>query len=249
MTSIDNLDLHSGHDSKKKIAKPPLNILFNSSLVNRKDIWDIDIGMLLKMLLQILNETGKKDLRLCGVAALSSSMIHRLKVESIFRLDKIATQRKIDLIRESDVPIADLNTIELPFRLESTYPISLNDLIQMMENMIFELSSPDYGKRKLNLEPVQAAEIEEYSHQLEQIILEYQETILDKILSSGEIMFKLLVLGLEQIEIARYFIALLYLATEEKISLQDCEECEDIKIMTKRERMKSDKFLKPPPER
>src|SRR3712207_6876002 len=84
----------SRSDAKKRIAEPPLNMLFNLSLIAKKDVWDIDIPMLLQMLLSIINNTGKKDLRVCGIAVLSSSMIHRLKVESIFRLEKIATQRK-----------------------------------------------------------------------------------------------------------------------------------------------------------
>jgi segregation and condensation protein A len=179
----------------------------------------------------MLSETGKKDLRLCGIAALSSSMIHRLKVESIFRLDKISNQPKMSLVQEASVPIVDLNTIELPFRLESTYPVSLEDLIQMMENMIFELSSPDHGRRKLSIEPVQADEIEEYSHKFEKIILEFEQRILHAILLSGEIMFKKFASEFDPIDIARYFIALLYLATEDKIRLEICEESEDIKIM------------------
>src|SRR3954471_12225535 len=82
-------------DSKKMMAEPPLNLLFNPSLLTaKKDVWDINVTMLLEMLLKLLNTTGKKDLRICGIAALSSSIIYRLKVESIFRLEKIAMQRK-----------------------------------------------------------------------------------------------------------------------------------------------------------
>lgn len=233
MSSADNLHLKSDYGSKKRIAEPPLNILFNVSLVSRRDIWDIDVSMLLKMLLQLLSETGKKDLRLCGVAALSSSMIHRLKVESIFRLDKVAAQRKTATVPDSDVPITDLKAIELPFRVESTYPVSLEDLMRMMENMILELSGQGHGRRKFSMEPILPLDFKEYSHKFEQIIRDYEQRILDAILLSGEVMFKLLVNGLEPIEIARYFIALLYLATKEKISLQHCEEPEDIKIISR----------------
>ena len=76
------------------ISKPPLNILFNPNIVGKKNVWDIDITSLLEKLLVILNAAGNKDLRLCGVAALSSAMILRLKVESIFALEKIAMQHK-----------------------------------------------------------------------------------------------------------------------------------------------------------
>ena len=64
-----NSDLEIIYDSKKKIAQPPLNLLFNPSLVNRKDVWDIDISNLLGMLLNIIQSSGKKDLRLCGIAS------------------------------------------------------------------------------------------------------------------------------------------------------------------------------------
>src|ERR671918_2086238 len=81
-------------DTRRQIAQPPLNLLFNPSLLIRKDVWDIDIARLLEMFLRLLNATGNKDLRICGLAAVSSSMIYRLKVESIFVLEKIAMQKK-----------------------------------------------------------------------------------------------------------------------------------------------------------
>jgi segregation and condensation protein A len=111
---IDGHEL-STSDAKKRIAEPPLNMLFNLSLIAKKDVWDIDITMLLQMLLNIINTTGKKDLRVCGIAVLSSSMIHRLKVESIFRLEKIiailylAMKEKINL--ESIEEIEDIKII------------------------------------------------------------------------------------------------------------------------------------------
>ena len=104
----------SAMDSKM-ISEPPLSLLFNPSLLTtKKDVWDIDVTMLLDMLLKLINTTGKKDLRVCGIAALSSSIIYRLKVESIFRLEKIAMQRKgVDEIqRRQSVP--DLNPVEIP---------------------------------------------------------------------------------------------------------------------------------------
>jgi len=33
-------------------------------------------------------------------------------------------------------PIPDLNAVEFPFRIESTYPVSLEDLLSVLENMI-----------------------------------------------------------------------------------------------------------------
>ncbi|MDP8902886.1 MAG: hypothetical protein M3M86_03855, partial [Thermoproteota archaeon] len=51
-------------DTRRQIAQPPLNLLFNPSLLIRKDVWNIDIAQLLEMFLRLLNATGNKDLRI-----------------------------------------------------------------------------------------------------------------------------------------------------------------------------------------
>src|SRR5215218_9629890 len=143
-------EIYPTSDAKKRISEPPLNMLFNLSLLAKKDVWDIDIPMLLQMLLNIINNTGKRDLRVCGIAVLSSSMIHRLKVESIFRLEKIAMHRKAVEDSQSLEDIPQLHPIEIPYRIESTYPVSLEDLLHVLENMIFELANPRPKRSRLN---------------------------------------------------------------------------------------------------
>lgn len=77
------------------IATPPLNLLFNTSLLGKQNVWEINISKLLELLLKIINSSGKKDLRICGIAAWSSSLIYRLKVESIFQLEKLSLEKKV----------------------------------------------------------------------------------------------------------------------------------------------------------
>ena len=220
-------------DAKKKIAEPPLNMLFNLSLLAKKDVWDIDITMLLQMLLNIINNTGKKDLRVCGIAILSSSMIHRLKVESIFRLEKIAMQRKGVQDSQPSKAIPQLSPIEIPYRIEPTYPLSLEDLLRVLENMIFELANPRPKKKQIDLEPVQTFNFDQYLLKFEQILAEYENMILDIVTADGPTMFKTLVKKMELIDVVRCFIATLYLAMKEKINLESIEEIEDIKITIK----------------
>ena len=226
----ENSDVAINYDSKKKIAEPPLNLLFNPSLVSKKDVWDIDISKLLGLLLNIIHASGKKDLRLCGIAALSSSMIHRLKVESIFRLEKVAMQKKTIIDPVSHDPVTDLNAIELPFRFESTYPVSLEELLQVLENMIFEISNPDSRRKKLTIEPVQGFDFDQYSQKFEQIIRQYEDKIFGIVNVDRVVMFRMLISKMGALEVARYFIALLYLVTKGKINLEQSEESEDIKI-------------------
>lgn len=218
-------------EPRKKIAEPPLNILFNPSIVGKKNVWDINVSLLLEMLLNLLGLTGKKDLRVCGIAAVSSSMIHRLKVESIFNLEKIAMQRKQIEEPQSDKPIIPLNVVQLPFRFESTYPLSLEDLLQVLENMILDITNRNNKKDKLvRLDPLDTFDFDQYFVKLEQVIEEYENMIFDIVGADKTLMFKTIVSGMNPIEVARCFLAILHLATKGKIELEQVDAEEDIKI-------------------
>jgi segregation and condensation protein A len=216
-------------DTKKTIAQPPLNILFNPSAVIRKDVWNVDIVRLLELFLQLINATGNKDLRICGIAAVSSSMIYRLKVESIFLLEKIAMQKK-GIADPQELPIPQLNTIDLPFRVESTYPVSVEELLKVLENMIMDLANPRPRKKQVELEPVQTFNFDQYLVKFEQIIQGYEDMIFDIVTADGQTMFKTLVSKMDPIETARCFIAMLYLAMKGKVDLEQPDESDDVRI-------------------
>lgn len=217
-------------DTKKSIAQPPLNLLFNPSLLIKKDVWNVDVALLLEMFLRLMNATGNKDLRICGIAAVSSSMIYRLKVESIFALEKIAMQRKGIDDPADQLPIPQLNPVELPFRIESTYPVSVEDLLHMLENMIMELANPRPRKKQVELEPVQGFDFDQYLVKFEQVIQRYEDMILDILSADGVLMFKTLVAKMEPVETARCFIAMLYLAMKGKVELDPLEDSDDVKM-------------------
>ena len=71
------------------------------------------------MLLNILERIQNKDLRICGVAALSSSLIHRIKVESIFKLQSISEKKIKPLSHADEIPIQNLKALTIPFRYET----------------------------------------------------------------------------------------------------------------------------------
>jgi len=233
LEQTEGLGFAIDYDSKRKIAEPPLNLLFNPSLVGKKDVWAIDITKLLEMLLTIIHVSRNKDLRLCGIAAISSSIIYRLKVESIFRLQKVSMQKKALVESGNHDPIIELGAMELPFRFEPTYPVSLEDLLKVLENMMIELSNP-YSRRKgITVEPVQVSGFDQYSQKLEQIIGDYEDRIFDIVNTDREVTFGILTRRMDALEIVRYFIAILYLATKGKIILEQTEDSEDITISTK----------------
>ncbi|MER5175902.1 MAG: chromosome segregation protein ScpA [Candidatus Nitrosocosmicus sp.] len=218
-----SFDESSESITKKKISQPPLNLLFNPALIDKQDVWKIDIVKLLETLLELLTISGNKDLRVCGVAILTSSLIHRLKVESIFRLEKIANQK--DIIQDKDkngeikLPIPELVNLSLPFRKETAYPASLEELLLILENMITELSNPTIRKNLINLEPVETFDFQEYLIKFEKIIEEYEFKLFEKIVIEREIVFNDFVIDMDELDMARYFIAMLYLAMKGKIDI------------------------------
>ena len=121
------------------ISQEPVNILFNPSSVIKKDVWDIDLIQILNLLKKILEKTGRKDLKVAGMAVLSSSLIYRMKVESIFALQKAAMEKK-PMHQRTDI---DIELIDIPYRHESTYPVSLDDLLAYYRTSLARLQIPN----------------------------------------------------------------------------------------------------------
>ena len=127
-------------------------------------------------------------------------------------------------------PVPQLNPVELPFRIESTYPVSVDELLHMLENMIMELANPRPRKKQLELEPVQTFDFDQYLVKFEQIIQGYEDMIFDIVSADGLLMFKTLVAKMEPVEMARCFIAMLYLAMKGKVKLDQPDESDDVTI-------------------
>ena len=162
-------------ETKAEISKVPINILFDPEGVKKKDIWEIDLIQILSILIKVLEKADKKDLRVAGMAALSSSLIYRMKVENIFALQKAAMENK-PIQRRTDV---DIQLLDIPYRHESTYPVSLDELLDLLENLIGTIANPrERRSNQLKFEPVDAPDFKKYFNNLENIIGEYQDCLL-----------------------------------------------------------------------
>lgn len=202
------------------ISQPPVNILFSPLDVSKKDVWSIDVVRILEILIKILSQADKKDLRVAGIAALSSAMIHRMKVESIFALQKAAMEKR-PLTQREDV---DIEVINMPYRHESTYPVTLDELLSVLENLIGTIANPRSSRRQLEFEPVEAPNFDDYFISLEKIIGQYEELIMSKIKTAGYGSFKSIVSELELIDVIRCFFAILFLARDMKVDLEQTED-------------------------
>jgi len=207
------------------ISQEPVSVLFNPNSVVKKDVWEIDLIQILNLLIRILEKTEKKDLRVAGMAALSSSLIYRMKVESIFALQRAAMEKK-PIHQRTDV---DIELIDIPYRHESTYPVSLDELLGLLQNLIGSIANPQSRRSKqLSIEPIEPPDFQEYFISLESIIGKYEDLIMRKIAGAGFGLLQDIISELDTVDSIRCFFAILFLARDEKIDIEQVDE--DIKI-------------------
>lgn len=213
-------------DESIGLSQEPVNILFDPASISKKDIWEIDLIRILDILKKILEKMDEKDLRVAGMAALSSSLIYRMKVESIFALQKAAMEKK-PLTQRTDL---DIDLIDIPYRHESTYPVSLDELLTLLENLIGSIANPRSRRgNQMRFEPVEAPNFDDYFTSLESIIGKYEDLIVKKIKSTGSGLLQNIISDLDPIDAIRCFFAVLFLARDEKVHLE--QENDDIKII------------------
>lgn len=213
-------------DESIGLSQEPVNILFDPASISKKDIWEIDLIRILDILKKILEKMDEKDLRVAGMAALSSSLIYRMKVESIFALQKAAMEKK-PLTQRTDL---DIDLIDIPYRHESTYPVSLDELLTLLENLIGSIANPRSRRgNQMRFEPVEAPNFDDYFTSLESIIGKYEDLIVKKIKSTGSGLLQNIISDLDPIDSIRCFFAVLFLARDEKVHLE--QENDDIKII------------------
>ena len=207
------------------ISKEPVNVLFNPSVIQKKDVWQIDLIEILKILTKILEATGKKDLKVAGMATLSSSLIYRMKVESIFALQKAAMEKK-PLINRRDV---DINILDMPYRHESTYPVSLDELLELLENLIGSIANPrSRRKGQLDFEATEPPDFKDYFVSFENIVEKYEALITRKITATGSELLREIVRDLDSLDSIRCFFAILFLAQKQKVDLTQIDD--DIQV-------------------
>ena len=207
------------------ISQEPVNILFSPSSALKKDVWEIDLIKILDLLIKILEKSGKKDLKVAGMAALSSSLIYRMKVESIFALQRAAMEKK-SVRQRTDV---DIDMIDIPYRHESTYPVSLDDLLGLLQNLIGTIANPQSRRSKqVDIEPILVPDFQEYFISLESIIGKYEDLIMKKISEAGFGFLQDIIMDLDEVDSIRCFFASLFLARDQKVDLEQVNE--DIKI-------------------
>ena len=124
----------------------------------------------------------------------------------------------------------DIELIDIPYRHESTYPVSLDDLLGLLQNLIGTIANPQSRRnKKLDIEPIEAPDFQEFFISLESIIGKYEDLIMKKIAETGVGLLQDIITELDQVDSIRCFFAALFLARDQKVDLE--QQDDDIKII------------------
>jgi segregation and condensation protein A len=212
---------------KRELSRPPLNLLLNPDGNKINKPWEVDLERLLTAFLDLISKSEFLDLRLCGSAALSSALIYRLKVETLFLLDKIKEARLQRIDISGDVPLL----LEMPFRQE-IYSTSIEDLVSTLEAILEDIIR---GRRKqqdrinLLLEPEYTFEPDLFLNKISEQVNEFRISVLSEIKRTHSFLFSQFAKGRDVLEKAQFFIFFLFLAMEGTVLLEQTED-EDITI-------------------
>ncbi|MCS7116154.1 MAG: hypothetical protein RMJ31_03770 [Nitrososphaerota archaeon] len=213
------------NDVRPILSKPPLNILVNPGAIKNRRIWEIDLKDLLDKLLKVLADVESLDIRICASAALTSAIIYRLKVETLFLFEKLKVERR------PATTIEPPQILLMPFRYELA-STTIEDLLKALEKILSEILSQGDKKEKpeaelTDYEPL--IKVDSFIAYIQERLASFKDDLLNTLNKVNEILFSEYIQGFALNEAMRIFILLLFLANEGVIRLEQFED--DIKIL------------------
>jgi chromatin segregation and condensation protein Rec8/ScpA/Scc1 (kleisin family) len=206
--------------------RPPWNILFELSKLEKLTPWNVNISYLLTSFLSEMERTGKVDFRASGVALDSSALIYLMKSKLLLILQEPPAPPKAP----SDfVP----PPLFLPLRHELT-STTIRHLLEVLDEVLKGEKLPRLDA--VVAQPVLPA-VSDILPQLDIFLMEIElqmeklyALLCEKVKGAGIIEFSTLIKGIARIEAVRTFILLLFLAQDRRVSLWQNEETEEIYI-------------------
>ncbi len=207
--------------------RPPWNILFEISKLEKLTPWNVNIGYLLRSFLSEMEHTGKVDFRASGVALDSSALIYLMKSKLLLTLQEPPLPPKGP---QDFVP----PPLFLPLRHELT-STTIKHLLEVLDDVL-------KGEKLLALNhmveqhPVLPAvtdllpKFDRFIAELEFEVDKLYAMLVEKTGGQGIIDFTTLSKGATRIEALRMFIYLLFLAQDGLVSLWQNEETEELYI-------------------
>jgi len=206
--------------------RPPWNILFEISKLEKLTPWNVNIAYLLTSFLLEMERTGKVDFRASGVALDSSALIYLMKSKLLLTLQEPPMPPKAP---QDFVP----PPLFLPLRHELT-STTIGRLLEVLDDVLKGEKLPRLAK--VVAQPVLPA-VSDILSQLDVFLMEIEmqmeklyALLCKKVKGAGIIEFSTLMKGAARMEAIRTFILLLFLAQYGKVSLWQNEETEELYI-------------------
>ncbi|OYT65180.1 hypothetical protein B6U74_04095 [Candidatus Bathyarchaeota archaeon ex4484_205] len=201
-------------NDEEREGKETISLIFDYIRGKRKYVWEIDLTPIIHAILREIRSRGEVDFTLGGIALLTSAEIYKRKVEELFQFRTHGIERKMLEV----LPRIQVRPMELPVWV----PHPMLDISEIVEEVVKEIERRDYGRKEEEIE-IPAVEPSESLQE----ILEYANMLEDKLRrifsEVAEIDFLTLTRGLSRIEAVRLFVALLQLASEDKIELENID--------------------------
>jgi segregation and condensation protein A len=206
--------------------RPPWNILFDISKLEKLTPWNVNISYLLNSFLSEMERNGKVDFRASGVALDSSALIYLMKSKLLLTLQEPPAQPK---------PPGDFvpPPLFLPLRHELT-STTIHHLLEVLDDVLKgeKLSHLD----RVVPQPVLPAfsdilpQFDAFLQEIETQMDQLYELLCEKVRGTGIIEFSALTKDASRMEAIRTFLLLLFLAQDGKVNLWQNEETEELYI-------------------
>ncbi len=210
--------------------RPPWNILFEISKLEKLTPWNVNIAYLLRSFLSEMERSNpeKVDFRASGVALDSSALIYLMKSKLLLTLQE--PPRPVPRVPNDFVP----PPLFLPLRHELT-STTIQHLLEVLDDVL-------KGEKDLILRPVVdqhpvlpavtdlLPKFDKFIAELELQVDQLYAILVEKTGGQGIIDFTTLSKGATRIEALRMFIYLLFLAQDGLVSLWQNEETEELYI-------------------
>jgi segregation and condensation protein A len=207
--------------------RPPWNILFEISKLEKLTPWNVNISYLLRSFLTEMERTEKVDFRASGVALDSSALIYLMKSKLLLTLQEPPPLPKGP---QDFVP----PPLFLPLRHELT-STTIRHLLEVLDDVL-KGEKLLHSNRPAEQRPVLPAfsdilpQFDKYMADLELQVNQLYAILCEKVKGSGIIDFSTLSKGSTRIEALRMFIYLLFLAQDGLVSLWQNDETEELYI-------------------
>lgn len=207
--------------------RPPWNILFEISKLEKVTPWNVNIAYLLRSFLTEMEKTEKVDFRASGMALDSSALIYLMKSKLLLTLQEppVLPKAPTDFVPPP---------LFLPLRHELT-STTIEHLLEVLDDVLKgeKLLSLNHVVEQHPVLPSVTDLLPQFDKFIAELGLQVDKLyaiLCEKVRGQGIIDFSTLSKGATRIEALRMFIYLLFLAQDGLVSLWQNEETEELYI-------------------